>query len=274
MKDVKEKGVGGGSDPPEPPSPSSSSSSSSSSSPSSSTSAPKKKQPVQSESNSPLLKLDVKFELPTYNGEVDAEKLDNWIKQVEVYCRIQKFTDDASKIQLATLCLGGTALIWWESRTQEDLSRYGKIISSWFEFTTTLKKQFYQLGHMQKAVMNWQSLRQEKGQSVQEYTQEFRKRALIFGVPLYTQETLLKYIGGLHENLRHTILMFNPTNFDEVSVQAIHLETGSRNSHDNLFMESNLHKGSKKGKEKNATNSFCEERGGEALLLTLQKGTA
>ena len=34
---------------------------------------------------SPLLKLDVKFELPMYNGEVNAEKLDSWIHQLEVY---------------------------------------------------------------------------------------------------------------------------------------------------------------------------------------------
>lgn len=76
---------------------------------------------------------------------------------------------------------------------------------------------------MQKVVMNWKSLRQEKGKSVKEYTLECRKRSLILGIPLYTQETLLKYIGGLHEKLRHTILMFNPTNLDEVSVQVIHL---------------------------------------------------
>ena len=31
-------------------------------------------------SNMPYFKLDVKFELPIYNGDVDAEKLDNWIK--------------------------------------------------------------------------------------------------------------------------------------------------------------------------------------------------
>jgi hypothetical protein len=60
----------------------------------------------------PLLKLDVKFELPMYNGELDAEKLDNWIKQIEVYCRIQQILDDTTKIQLATLRMGGTALIW------------------------------------------------------------------------------------------------------------------------------------------------------------------
>lgn len=41
---------------------------------------------------------------------------------------------------------------------------------------------------------------------------------------MYTHETLLKYIGGIYSYLRHTILMFNPTNIDEVSVQVIHLE--------------------------------------------------
>jgi hypothetical protein len=46
----------------------------------------------------PLLKLDIKFELPIYNGEVNAEKLDSWIRQIEVYCRIQKIQDDETKI--------------------------------------------------------------------------------------------------------------------------------------------------------------------------------
>jgi hypothetical protein len=46
----------------------------------------------------PLLKLDIKFELSMYNGEVNAEKLDNWIRQIEVYYRIQKIQDDETKI--------------------------------------------------------------------------------------------------------------------------------------------------------------------------------
>ena len=46
-----------------------------------------------------------------YNGELNVEKLENWILQIEFYCRIQKFTKDKIKIQLASLRLGGTALI-------------------------------------------------------------------------------------------------------------------------------------------------------------------
>ena len=59
---------------------------------------------------------------------------------IEFYCRIQNFTEDNIKIQLDSLRLGVTALIWWERRSQEDLATKGKIISSWYEFTLTLKK--------------------------------------------------------------------------------------------------------------------------------------
>jgi hypothetical protein len=36
----------------------------------------------------PLLKLDVKFVFPMYDGEVNAEKLDNWVIQMEVCCNL------------------------------------------------------------------------------------------------------------------------------------------------------------------------------------------
>jgi hypothetical protein len=67
-----------------PPSPPSSSSSSTSSRPLPNSPKGHGKTPSQI----PSLKLDIKFELPIYNGEVNAEKLDNWIRQIEVYCRI------------------------------------------------------------------------------------------------------------------------------------------------------------------------------------------
>jgi hypothetical protein len=177
----------------------------------------------------PSLKIDIKFELPMYNGEVNAEKLDTWIRQIEVYCRIQKIQDDETKIQLASLRLDSVALIWWESKTQEDMKKHGKILTSWNDFIVAIKRQFYPLAYMQKATMDWQNFRQAKGQNVQRFTQEFRRRALVLGVDLSSQETLLKYIGALHSYLGHTILMFNPSNLDEACVQATHLEARGRN---------------------------------------------
>ena len=44
--------------------------------------------PLTTPPSSPLIKLDVKFDLPIYEGELNAEKLDNWIRQIDVYCRV------------------------------------------------------------------------------------------------------------------------------------------------------------------------------------------
>jgi hypothetical protein len=73
-----------GEDPPQthPSPPSSPSTSSSSSSISKSTA---RKQSHKHKNEMPLLKLDVKFELPMYDGEVNGERLDNWVRQMEVY---------------------------------------------------------------------------------------------------------------------------------------------------------------------------------------------
>jgi hypothetical protein len=94
------------------------------------------------------------------------------------------------------------------------------------------------------------------------------------GIPLQTPETLLNYIGGMHSYLRHTILMFNPTNIDEVSVQATHLEVNkgkhvegvSEEPHE--FEEKLKGRGKskktttmKKDEEKNPTCSYCEKKG-------------
>jgi hypothetical protein len=51
----------------------------------------------------PLLNIDIKFEFPMYNGEVNAGKLDNWIRQIEVYCRIQRIQDDELRFNLLLL---------------------------------------------------------------------------------------------------------------------------------------------------------------------------
>jgi hypothetical protein len=61
---------------------------------------------------------------------------------------------------------------------------------------------------------------------MQEYTNEFRKMALMLNIPLHTQETIMKYIGGLLSHIRHIVFMFGPTNIDEVYVQATYIEEG------------------------------------------------
>lgn len=82
-----------------------------------------------------------------YNGEVDVEKLDNWVRKMEVYCSVQQIAEDEVKIRLASFCLMGTLLIWWLSKLQKGTKHISKIFPSWFDFITALRKQFYPLGY-------------------------------------------------------------------------------------------------------------------------------
>ena len=66
-----------------------------------------------------------------YDGEVNAEILENWVLQLVVYCGIQRIKDDETKIQLASLRLESATLIWWENKTQEDMKSHCKVLSSW-----------------------------------------------------------------------------------------------------------------------------------------------
>jgi hypothetical protein len=104
-----------GDDPPQiPPSPPSSPPSS----PSSSSKSNANKHVHKNKNEMPLLKLDVKFKLSMYDGEVNAERLDNWVRQMAVYCSVKKIKDEATQIKLASLRLAGTTLMWWQSKLQ------------------------------------------------------------------------------------------------------------------------------------------------------------
>jgi hypothetical protein len=59
---------------------------------------------------------------------------------------------------------------------------------------------------------------------VQEYIDGFRKMALMLDIHLHTQETLMKYIGGLPIHIQNNLFMFGPTNLDEFFVQVTHIE--------------------------------------------------
>jgi hypothetical protein len=167
--------------------------------------------------------------------------------------------DDTTKIQLVSLQLSGTTLIWWGSKTQVDLVQNGKVISSWDKFTKATRKQFYPLSYTQTTIIEWQQLMRGKGQNIQAYTHELKKNALSLGIILYTRETLLKYIGGMHSHLWHIVLMFNLTSIDQVLVQATHLES-SKGKHviedKKPYKFKNKQKGKWKSKKSSTINKF------------------
>jgi hypothetical protein len=110
--------------------------------------------------------------------------------------------------------------------SQNGMQQVGNVFRSFQSFISTLRKQFYPLGYKEKVLIECQSLKLRKGQIMQEYTDGFQKMELMLVIPLHTQETLMKYIGGLPAHIRNTIFMFGPIDVDEFSVQVTYIEEG------------------------------------------------
>jgi hypothetical protein len=58
---------------------------------------------------------------------------------------------------------------------------------------------------------------------MKEYTDEFHKMDLMSYVPLTTQETLMKYIGGFTAYIFNIVFMFGHNNMDDIYVQATYI---------------------------------------------------
>lgn len=80
--------------------------------------------------------------------------------------------------------------------------------------------------------MERQHLKQRKCETIQNFTKEFRKQALVLNVSVDPSETLMKYMGSLHSYLCHSFLLFEPKSIDECSVKVVHLETSEKHEQD------------------------------------------
>jgi hypothetical protein len=65
-----------------------------------------------------------------FNGDDNPEKIDNWIQQVELYCRVQHIDEHEVKVQLDSLRWECTTLVWWESKLNDKI-KCGNVLSSW-----------------------------------------------------------------------------------------------------------------------------------------------
>ena len=174
--------------------------------------------------------------------------------KLSVDVEIQIFSINQGKIKLRISCC---VFQQWERKLQKVSNHNSKLLWSWFEFTFVLRGKFYPLGYRKKAMMEWQHLRQGKGQNVQSFTEEFRKQALALNIPLDSPETLMKCIGALHSYLHHSLLWFDPTNLDESSVKAIHLENRGKHEQDD-YAKTIV---TTKKKEENPFCTHCSKEG-------------
>jgi len=115
-----------------------------------------------------------------------------------------KEVPDDKKVKLVALKLCKYASIWW-SNVVAKRARKGKgKIRSWRKMKEKLRAKFLPPHYLQDNYNKLHNLRQGS-RSVEEYTSEFEKLAMICDLRENKDHTIIHYLGGLNEFVRNVV---------------------------------------------------------------------
>jgi hypothetical protein len=129
-------------------------------------------------------KARVNFDIPVFEGQIDADALEKWLNMLEVYFFVHHFYD-REKITFTLIKYLPHVKHWWETyweqSSTEDSVIYGAN-PTWDFFVDVVKEQYYPDGNYEDQNMRWTTLQQERGQAVTEFTNTFHTLCTKLGI--------------------------------------------------------------------------------------------
>jgi hypothetical protein len=105
-------------------------------------------------------KVQVNFDIPVFEGHIDAYALDKWLNLLEGYLSVHTFLD-RENITFALLKALPHVKHWWETyweqSSTEDSGIYGVELTCDF-FVDAVKEQYYPVGNYKDQYMRWTML--------------------------------------------------------------------------------------------------------------------
>jgi hypothetical protein len=120
-------------------------------------------------------KVDVNFDIPVFEGQIDVDALDKWLNLLEGYFFVHHFSDK-EKITFALLKDLPHVNHWWETYWEKisiEESRIYGAKPTWVFFVDVVKEKYYRVGNYEDQYMRWTTLRKERGKVVPEFTNTF-----------------------------------------------------------------------------------------------------
>ncbi|GBC43016.2 hypothetical protein GLOIN_2v1847961 [Rhizophagus irregularis DAOM 181602=DAOM 197198] len=164
--------------------------------------------------------------MPTFSGKED-EDVNDWIRQFEVAFTVSGRTEgnvgggvcSQNKANVAITCLRGTALQWYN----EEKERVAANLVNWCDHNddrnlkNKLINRFTREDVKRRKMMELTRIKQEKNESVEEYTRRFRSilRIATRGQALHDMYQVNYYIQGLEPTLGYQVRRSSPTNLND-----------------------------------------------------------
>ncbi|GJY32074.1 glutamate-rich WD repeat-containing protein 1 [Tanacetum coccineum] len=112
------------------------------------------------------------------------------------------------------------------------------------------------MGYSQDRWSRWHNLRQQCGQSVQEYITEFRRLAVMLGISMTCEDVFTKYVAGLQRQTQNELRMYSFEDISSASRIAMAIEVKNKNGGLKIEEDVKEHIGEKDNKKKLLTQTF------------------
>jgi hypothetical protein len=146
-----------------------------------------------------------KMDILTYEGNMDAEELLDWIRALDTYFDYEDIEED-KKVKHAVTKLKGHAALWWDELQADRRWKGKQKIKSWDRMVAKMKEKFIPRDYQITLFRRMQNLRQ-KLMTVKEYTEEFYKLNIRAGHRESDDEKVARYMNGLRCDIQDEMSM-------------------------------------------------------------------
>jgi hypothetical protein len=149
-------------------------------------------------------KVQINFDIPIFEGHIDADAIDKWLNLLEGYFSVHNFLN-REKITFALLKVVPHVKDWWETFCEqkeiEETSLFS-VIATWESFRDAIKEQYYPVRSYDDLYTKWTTLWQERDQAVPDFTNIFHTLRTKLGIKDSERHLVLKYHGALHRYIQ------------------------------------------------------------------------
>jgi hypothetical protein len=146
-----------------------------------------------------------KMDIPTYEGNLDAEELLDWIRALDTYFDYEDIEED-KKVRHAVTKLKGHAALWWDELQADRRSKGKQKIKRWDRMIAKMKAKFIPRDYQITLFRRMQNPRQNL-MTVKEYTEEFYKLNIKAGHRKSDDEKFARYMNGLRYDIQDEMSM-------------------------------------------------------------------
>jgi hypothetical protein len=149
-------------------------------------------------------KVQVNFDIPIFEGQIDANVIDRWLNLLEGYFSVHEFSD-RENIIFSLLKAAPHVKDWWETYWEKQSKGEPSLFlvaPTWNSFRYAIKEQYYPMGSYEEKYIQWTALRWQRDKDVHELMNMFHTLCTKLVIKLSEKTLVFNYCSCLHRYIQ------------------------------------------------------------------------